>query len=164
MTFVLLFLTGFSIYDFIKSLQGKTDEMVLKLPAILQNSIRKNIRMQMKDFRIFGSAVILGFLVSILELLCTGQVYLPTISVWISSDSQRMKGLFYLLIYNLAFILPLTAVFILVLFGVSSKKIGDFFAKHVSLVKLIFVVIFLLFSIIMITIVIQDYLNMLITD
>ncbi|MBN2545653.1 MAG: DUF1573 domain-containing protein [Spirochaetes bacterium] len=144
----LIILFFLSIFDFIKALKGKTDEMILKLPLFLQRSIRKNIRQSMKNYTIVISSLILGAIVSVTELVCTGQVYFPIIGFMVQNKDTRISGLFYLLLYNLSFILPLFIVFILVYFGISSKKIGGFFAEHVPLVKLMFSFLFLVFAVI----------------
>jgi hypothetical protein len=145
--FVLAFI---SLLDFIKAKKGKNNEMILKLPAFLQNAIRKNIRLQMKDYKIFISSIMLGFIVSLIELVCTGQVYLPVIGLMVQNESQRISGMLFLLLYNFAFIIPLVAVFLLVFFGISSNRIGLVFSKNIALVKLLFVFLFLLFGMIII--------------
>jgi len=78
------------------------------------------------------ASLVTGFLVSLLELACTGQVYLPAI-VFISKGG--VKGTALLVLYNLAFILPLTVIFILAYFGLSSDRLTQFFRKRVAIVK-----------------------------
>jgi hypothetical protein len=46
-------------------------------------------------------------IVSVLELACTGQVYLPTISFVVGIPEMRASAIAYLVMYNLVFILPL---------------------------------------------------------
>ena len=144
---VLFILAGISIYDFIQARRGKNTEMILKLPDFLQNSIRKNIRRQMKDYRMFTGSVILGFVVSVFELACTGQVYLPIIGYMVRSGGTRLTGIMYLSLYNLAFIVPLLSVFLLVYSGISSQKIGQFFSERVGMVKLAFIALFVFFGV-----------------
>lgn len=102
----------------------------------------------MKNFRILIGSLILGFIVSLFMLVCTGQVYFPIIGYMVRTSNKMVKGISLLLLYDLAFILPLTTVFILTYFGVSSEKAGLFFKKHVPEVKLIFFFLFLIFGII----------------
>lgn len=144
----LFILALLSFVDFIKARQGKHKEMILKLPDAIQNSIRKNIRFQMKDYSIVLSSLILGFTVSVFELICTGQVYLPVIGYMTQNAGEQMAGIFYLTLYNIAFIIPLSLVFVLVFFGFSSQKIGKVFAQNIALVKLLFVFLFIGFGII----------------
>jgi cytochrome c biogenesis protein CcdA len=73
--------------------------------------------------------------VSVFELACTGQVYFPTIAYMVRMGSSS-RGYLYLLLYNLGFILPLLAVFVLSYFGLSSKRLGTFMQKSMGGVKL----------------------------
>jgi len=59
------------------------------------------------------SALLLGFLVGICEIPCTGAIYLATVAL-LSVRETFLVGLFYLLLYNLMFILPLVLIFLLV--------------------------------------------------
>jgi cytochrome c biogenesis protein CcdA len=52
-----------------------------------------------------------GLLVSILEAVCTGQVYLPTIAYVLKRTHLWVEALGYLLLYNIMFIAPLFVVF-----------------------------------------------------
>ena len=146
-TAALFVLAGLSLYDYVKARRGKEGEMLLKLPAFLQNSIRKNIRTQTKGFRIFIGSVVLGFLISLFELACTGQVYIPVIAYMVQTDSKRAMGMGLLSIYNTGFILPLTIIFILVYKGIASRKIGDALKSRIPLVKLGFFVMFVVFGV-----------------
>lgn len=135
-----------SLFDAIQCARGKREEMVLKLPAVLQKTIRENIRTEMKNYRIFLSSVLLGFLVSLLELACTGQVYLPIVGYMVRSTP--LKGLSLLFLYNIGFIIPLAFVFFLVYKNISSKKIGDFFSSHLIVIKILFCLLFIFFLVI----------------
>lgn len=142
----LAILAVISLFDAIQCAMGKKEKMILKLPAVLQKTIRENIRSEMKNYKIFLSSVLLGFLVSMLELACTGQVYLPIVGYMVRSTP--LKGLPLLLLYNIGFIIPLALVFFLVYKNISSKKIGDFFSSHLIVVKILFCLLFTFFLII----------------
>ena len=81
-------------------------------------------------------ALATGFFVSIVELACTGQVYLPTIIFVLGMKEMQGQAFFYLLLYNLAFILPLVVVFGLAYFGTSSEQLGAFINRHTAAIKL----------------------------
>lgn len=68
------------------------------------------------------SGLVLGFLISSLELACTGQIYLP-ILVLINRLGTTGRSLLALVVYNLAFIVPLILVTIIAASGVSSKAL-----------------------------------------
>ncbi|MBP5448778.1 MAG: hypothetical protein J6Y01_01550, partial [Spirochaetales bacterium] len=88
-TIVLFILALLSLIDFILIRSGRKNEMLLKLPHTLQNIIRRNIRQQTKNYKIFGGALTLGILVSVFELACTGQVYFPIIGYMVNTVGQR---------------------------------------------------------------------------
>lgn len=142
----LLVLAVISLYDFYCSLKNNNDKMILKLPNFLQKQIRNNIRAQMGDFRIIVGSLFLGFIISLFELVCTGQVYFPIIGYMIRTSGSRAQGFLYLIFYNLFFIIPLVIVFLLVFLGISSKKIGDFFGKRLKYIKLAFFILFIVFA------------------
>ena len=89
-----------------------------------------------------AGAFIAGFLVSILEFACTGQVYLPTITLVVRQEGLNSLAVLYLLMYNVCFILPLLFVFGFVYFGMSSKGIAKIMESRVGMVKLILAVVF----------------------
>ncbi|NIM24473.1 MAG: hypothetical protein GTO55_09455 [Armatimonadetes bacterium] len=77
-----------------------------------------------------------GLIVSILELACTGQVYLPTITFVTSQEGLRSRGLFFLGLYNLMFILPLVASFLLAYGGTTSDRLARISKENIATVKL----------------------------
>jgi len=68
------------------------------------------------------AAFLLGALVSIVELPCTGGVYLAILGL-LSSSMTLSEGLPYLLLYNAIFILPLLAILLVVYYGVSADTL-----------------------------------------
>ncbi len=132
----------FSIGDYFKARAGKTSDMALQLPAFLKKRIHATIREKARMEGIVAGALAAGFLVSILELACTGQVYLPTIIFMVGVEGYTAKAVGYLLLYNICFILPLLAVFGVVYFGVSSHTVGKIMESRVATVKLILAAVF----------------------
>ncbi|MBI2598610.1 hypothetical protein HYW40_00065 [Candidatus Curtissbacteria bacterium] len=57
------------------------------------------------------SALALGFFVGLCEFPCSGAIYLGTVAL-LSSKETFINGIFYLLIYNLMFILPTALIFL----------------------------------------------------
>lgn len=66
------------------------------------------------------SAILLGIIVSLVELPCTGGVYLAILSL-LAKNATKMQALIFLIIYNIIFILPLLAIIWLVYFGLDPK-------------------------------------------
>jgi cytochrome c biogenesis protein CcdA/thiol-disulfide isomerase/thioredoxin len=131
-----------SIGDYFKARSGKTTDMALQLPAFLKKRIHTTIREKARMKSYVAGALAAGFLVSILEFACTGQVYLPTIIMMVGKEGVRLSAIFYLLLYNLFFIVPLLVVFAFVFFGVSSKGIAKLMEAKVGVVKLALAAVF----------------------
>jgi len=131
-----------SLWDFRKCLKGEAEDMALQLPRFLKRRIHKVIREEARTRNYMIAAFVTGFFISLLELVCTGQVYLPTIIYVTRIPGMVWHGVAYLLWYNLFFILPLVVVFLLVYYGVTSEELARFMRRHVAAVKLATAVLF----------------------
>jgi hypothetical protein len=78
-----------------------------------------------------GTAAV-AFLVSLLELACTGQLYLPTIAYLLQTGSPRAGEIAALLLYNAAFILPLLILFAAVYSGLSLTAVNRWFRRNAA--------------------------------
>lgn len=121
--------------------RGQAGEMTLQLPASLKERIRYTIRTSSRSTRFVVAAFSAGIVVSLLELACTGQVYLPTIQYMLQGG--RTSAIGYLLLYNLAFIIPLVFVFLLAWIGLRSEDLIRFQKRHTALVKVLTGILFL---------------------
>jgi len=131
-----------SIYDYFKARSGKTADMALQLPKFLKRRIHATIREKAKMESIIAGTLVAGFMVSIFELACTGQVYLPTIAFMVGMEGYKARAVLYLLLYNICFIIPLLVVFGVVYFGVSSHSIARIMEAKVGMVKLVLAGVF----------------------
>ncbi len=122
--------------DFGRAQKGQPSDMTLRLPMNLRRRINKVIRESAQMRAFVAVAFFTGFVVSLLELACTGQVYLPTIIYVMSQPDLAAQAFLYLLLYCLMFILPLVVVFALSYFGTSSDQLGQFVNRHTSTIKL----------------------------
>jgi hypothetical protein len=113
--------------------RGRASEMTLQLPGALKRRIHASIRTGVRSAALAASALGLGFLVSVFEFACTGQVYLPTLAYLARLRDARAVPL--LVAYNLGFIAPLVAVFAASWIGVTSRGLGVFFQRHLVAVK-----------------------------
>lgn len=130
-----------SIRDYTLARTGKVTDMALQLPEFLKKRIHATIRNRVRMKSFVMGALLIGFLVSILELACTGQVYLPTITLMVGRERMAIP---YLLLYNVAFILPLLAVFGIVYYGVSSRAINGVMEARIGTVKIGLAIVFFL--------------------
>ncbi len=139
----LVVVAALSVVDYVRVKRGKGEKMFLQLPKAMKRAIHKSIRGTLRSTAIAGSSIVLGFLVTIFELGCTGQIYLPTIAYMVRTGSGGASGWVSLLVYNIGFIVPLAGVFVVAYAGIGSEKIGDFFKQRLGSVKLATAVLFL---------------------
>lgn len=147
-----LFLGCLAMNDyFLYKKTGRTDDMALQLPAALKSKIHSIVGEHYRKERtvpagalwgLFTSALAVGFMVSLLEAVCTGQLYLPTIIFVLKEGSLRARALFYLVLYNGMFIAPLVLVLLLALLGASSKDFESFTRRHFALIKIAMAAVF----------------------
>jgi cytochrome c biogenesis protein CcdA/glutaredoxin len=135
-------LAFFTIRDFFRARQGRASDMTLKLPDGLRKRINKVIRENARVEAFVAVAFVTGFVVSLLELACTGQVYFPTIAYVTSVPELASRAALYLLLYCLVFILPLVVVFLMSYFGTTSERMGLLLARHISTIKMLTALVF----------------------
>lgn len=154
-----IILSTCAIMDYLKYKKtGDAGEMLLQLPAFLKKRINvvigANLR-QRKDRSMWGlaaTAFLVGFLVSLLEAACTGQVYIPTIAFILKNSELRLRAFFYLVLYNVMFIVPLVVIFVLSVAGVSSTVFTAFLKRHLGFLKLVLAVGFFMLAVAMLAI------------
>lgn len=134
---------GLSLLDGVRARRGELAEMTLKLPAFLGDRIRKTIREGAKARAFVAAAFVTGVIVSFIELACTGQVYAPIVYK-IGAGNTGAAGM--LLVYNLAFVLPLVALFIATWFGLKNGALLAFQKRHTSTVKFALAGLFLILA------------------
>jgi len=137
---VLAVFAALSARDAVLAARGRAADMTLQLPDVLKRRIRASIRSRAGSSALAAAALGLGFLVSVFEFACTGQVYLPTLAYLARAGDARAVPL--LAAYNLAFIAPLVAVFAASWAGVSSHRLGAFLQRHLVAVKAALAVFF----------------------
>ncbi len=140
-----------SLYDWYQVRRGRPDEMKLKLPTSLRRRINRVIREGANVQAVAGVAFVTGVVISLIELACTGQVYLPTIIFVLGVPALRVRALLYLLLYNVLFVLPLVAVFLLAYWGTSSERLGRFINQRTGAIKLATAGLFVLLGAWMVT-------------
>jgi cytochrome c biogenesis protein CcdA len=147
---IAIVLAIYSLYDYYLFRKSRNSEMVLQLPRKIKLKIHKIIREKTKVHHFVIGSFVIGFLVSIQELFCTGQVYLPTLVYMSNLMEYRSQAYLYLVLYNLLFILPLVVIFLLIYWGISSKKLGNWVQRKTGLTKILMSLIFFALGIILI--------------
>jgi len=78
---------------------------------------------------------LLGVFVALVELPCTGAVYLAVLSL-MSLSGLTIGNFTFLLIYNFLFVLPLIVILFLVANGMSTNKFNEWRKKNRALMRL----------------------------
>jgi len=146
-TFVFsLFLGIFSLYDYVQLKRGRPSRMTLQVPNSLKKRIHRIIRTregeleagkEVKSTRFLFAAMVIGLIVTLLQSTCTSQIYLPTILFVTNIPSIRGSAIFYLILYNILYILPLVAIFVIVYWGTTSEQLSFFLQRRTSTIKLL---------------------------
>jgi len=156
---VCIVLAILSLSDYNKARRGRTKGMALRLPDKLRRWINATIRKSMQAGtsdgresteagtlnRLVVASFVAGVVVSFVELTCTGQVYAPII-LGLSNPEYQGQALLSLVIYCLAFVVPLIVVFFVSFMGTSSQQLGQVLNRHTATVKLITAILFVAIS------------------
>ncbi len=149
-----------NIYDYLVYKFKGSSGVILKLPHKIKFLIQKTIgRGYRKDslnsenksiFKLVLVALGAGFIISVLESVCTGQVYFPTVAFIANLPGVvKLKALGYLIVYNLMFIIPLIVIFLLSLWGVTSTEFSGFLNRNLGKIKLLTAALFILLGVLL---------------
>jgi cytochrome c biogenesis protein CcdA len=145
MAIMCLVLAAINFKDFFKARMGKLEDMQMRLPLRYRRWINKIIRENASMQAYVLAALFIGFVVAVIELVCTGQIYAVILSA-LSQPGLHGQALSYLVLYNLAFIGPLVIVFLLACYGISSDQLSKVVQQHTATVKLFTALLFLGFG------------------
>ena len=126
--FVLSFL---SIRDAFRYRRAKVPSVItLQLPERVKKLIRVVAETSWSGPTVVVAGVGCGILVTLLDSLCTGQIYVPVLAL-ISREPGAWRSFALLAIYNLAFIAPLVAVFMLAAKGADAAQMSRWSKRNV---------------------------------
>jgi cytochrome c biogenesis protein CcdA len=135
---VLIFIGGLiEIKDFFFEGKGISLRIPVSAKPILEKYSRKGTLV---------SLIILGILVAMVELPCTGGIYLAILSL-ISTNGGL--GIFYLILYNFIFVLPLILITYFVSKGVSTNFINSWVQSNKKWMRLAAGIIMIFLAIIL---------------
>ena len=147
MIVVLLAFAALSFRDAMRYRASRNPEDVtLQLPAGIKRRIHERMRKGLRTRGMVTAGLTIGAAVTVLESVCTGQVYVPTMVYVVKSGDNVWRGLAYLAVYNLAFILPLVVVFILTYQGLKLQQLMAWSMKNVVISKVLLGFFFLLMA------------------
>jgi len=125
-----------SLADYRKAREGRLEDMSLKLPEGMRGWSRRLIREGSAATSFVLASFLLGMVVSLIELACTGQVYLPTIVFVLGVPGWRAMATVALVTYNVMFIVPLVTVFLVVYAGTTSQQLIRWMTQRTAAIKL----------------------------
>ena len=134
-------LTVFAVYSFCDAFRYRqtrmTKDVTLQLPAKVKQTIHRIVRVGLGKKAQVTWAFAIGAAVTALESVCTGQIYVPTLALVVKSGTAVTRGLSYLVLYNLMFILPLVVVFLLTYRGLKLTRLIEWSVRNVFVSKLL---------------------------
>lgn len=123
--------------------QNEGEKLSLSLPTRLRNYITKIISNFAGRGRWLLGVALAGFLVSLLESVCTGQVYIPTINLIIKKNPARAEAWLWLFFYNFLFVLPLFILTFLAAYGLKSKAMLKIQRRAAFPIRILMALLFL---------------------
>ena len=133
---VALVLAFFNIADSIRAAGGDTRGLSLQMSEKMKRATHAIIRKHASSKYVVIVAGFTGFLISLFEFGCTGQIYLPTIVYIFDMPGFNYRAMLFLVLYNSMFILPLLAILCaVVIFGKRSEAVGKKLAERIPVVK-----------------------------
>lgn len=147
LTFVFAVISFSDVYAIYRLEKGEQAKVYLQLPWSFRMKIYNIVEKFTGSGFILPSSFLIGFIVSVIEFFCTGQIYLPTIMYMIATEHFRTKGIIYLILYCIMFVFPLIIIFVLLFFGLKSEKLEYFVSKHMKTTKFFTGIVFLALTI-----------------
>jgi cytochrome c biogenesis protein CcdA len=124
-----------------------TETIALQLPKQVKLSIHKIISGNLNGTSLFIGSIVTGFLVTLLEAICTGQMYVPFIIAMTGQETVRIAGYLYLVLYNFLFVLPLLVVMVLAFYGMKWNDLAKKTQSNMVKLKLLLGVVMTALSI-----------------
>jgi cytochrome c biogenesis protein CcdA len=154
--FLVFFLFLFNMYDFIQARNERYGKIKNQLPKWIQRYNKKIVQSFTslingdQNKGLFGVLILtftLGILLSITELVCTGQIYFGIL--YGIHTMQSAYAYILLLFYNLMFVLPLIVIAVVSVRLKSTFSVSNWVREHLPTIKLLnallFFIIFLYF-------------------
>ena len=148
MAVILLVLAFLSFRDAIRFRKNaRAADITLQLSTGMKKRIHDVMRRGLGNTSVVASGLLIGTVVTGIESVSTGQVYVPTL-VLILKDSafSEPRAWLLLLLYNALFVLPLVIVFIAVYFGLKTETLLVWSRRNVVVSKTLLGLLFILMA------------------
>ncbi len=110
---------------------GESSSVALQLPGRIKAMIHRVMKAGLSYSFLVPGIFGAGILVTGLEAVCTGQVYVPVLVFLAKEPGGGLCGLLYLLLYNLMFVAPLIAIFVAACLGAGTLRLVRWGRKEV---------------------------------
>lgn len=148
---VCVILAVLNLFDYFAAKNEKYQNIKVQLPSFLRkfnNNIIKYFSDNMGKKMLLVGSFVLGFVISIGEFLCTGQIYLATIlSLFNTGTVQDMQAFLLFVLYAACMSVPFLIFAILISKGKKVLMVSEGFRKIMPYVKLINAGVFIVFAV-----------------
>lgn len=131
---------------------GKSGDVALKLPAGLQSRIHRVMKSGLRKRSLVLGGLGVGAVVTVIESVCTGQVYVPTLVLMLKQGESILRCAGYLLVYNAIFVLPLVVTLALTCGGMSTPVLVEWSRRNVTVSKTVMGVFFLVMTVVLLVV------------
>ncbi|HUU74473.1 MAG TPA: cytochrome c biogenesis CcdA family protein [Methanoregulaceae archaeon] len=128
-----------SIIDGVRGKQSQS----LSIPESKKGIIEKYVKRAS-----LPGAFVLGILVGMFELPCTGGIYLAILSL-LSNRMNMVEGIPYLLLYNIFFVLPMVVILAVVAWGIPVERLDRVRIEKRSLIRILMGVVMIFLGILL---------------
>ncbi|MEI7881890.1 MAG: hypothetical protein WCI95_13600, partial [bacterium] len=151
MAAILMLLAVLSLRDaFRYGASHKPSDISVKLPSRLMRWAHAVMKGGMGHKSVVVGGLVTGVVVTALESVCTGQIYIPTLVMLIKcGGGYSSRAIGYLLAYNLMFVLPLVILFILVYQGLKWQAVLEWSKRNVVVSKTLMGLFFITMAVMM---------------
>lgn len=152
--FIALALLVVGVLSFVDAISffknGNSGKIIVKLPINLKNKIHSLLRNLRYSKLFLPSVFIVGVIVTVIESVCSGQVYVPTLLLLIAKEGVTSEWFIYLILYNIMFIIPLLLLLVLTCGGISVISLAKLGKKELMIGKILVGILFFLLAIILV--------------
>lgn len=116
---------------------GNPAEVALQLPDSLKNRIHAVMKRGLRMRNLVLGGVGIGAVVTVLESVCTGQVYVPALVLMIKSGESSWRCAGYLALYNAIFVAPLAIILGVTCWGLGTPALVAWSRRNVVFSKVL---------------------------
>jgi cytochrome c biogenesis protein CcdA len=114
---------------------GNAADVSLQLPQGIQRRIHATMKRGLRRRSLLLGGLGIGLIVTVLESVCTGQVYVPALVLMIKSGDAVWLCAGYLAVYNAIFVAPLIVILALTCWGLGTPALVAWSRRNVVIGK-----------------------------